>query len=92
MKDPEVLKDLGNKSFMTQKFEEAIDFFTKALEINPKSHIYFANRANCFLSLGKYPECISDCKSCLDIEPSFTKAYFRMAKAHAYLDELENGI
>lgn len=44
LSDPEVLKQAGNKAFTAKKYDEAIDLFTKAIEINPKNHIYYANR------------------------------------------------
>lgn len=41
--DPEALKQAGNKAFQAKKFEEAIVFYTKAIEIDPKNHIFYAN-------------------------------------------------
>jgi tetratricopeptide (TPR) repeat protein len=51
LKNPEALKDLGNKSFALRHFDEAIKQYTSAIELSEKSpnHIYFANRANGYL-------------------------------------------
>ena len=61
--NPDALKEAGNKAFMAGNFEEAVKQFTMAIEITIETpnHIYFANRANCFLELASYEECILDC-------------------------------
>jgi len=42
--NPEALKEAGNKSFSQGQFEEAIEFYTKAIQLKNDSHIYFSNR------------------------------------------------
>jgi Flp pilus assembly protein TadD len=41
--DPEALKQAGNKAFQAGNFEEAVESYSKAIEINPKNNIYYAN-------------------------------------------------
>jgi stress-induced-phosphoprotein 1 len=41
--NPETLKQAGNKAYLAREFEKAVMYFTKAIEINPKNHIYYAN-------------------------------------------------
>lgn len=81
--DPEAIKEAGNKAFMAKNFDEAIKCYTVAIEITLEepNHIYYANRANAHLELQNYEECIKDCDSAIDIEPSYTKSYYRKAKA-----------
>jgi len=42
--DPDALKEAGNKAFAAKNFEEAIEFYSKAIELNPENHVYFSNR------------------------------------------------
>jgi Flp pilus assembly protein TadD len=42
--DPEALKAAGNKAFAARNFEEAVQFYSKAIELNPNNHIYYSNR------------------------------------------------
>ena len=74
------MKAAGNKAFEQGNFEEAIDLYTKAID-QQSNHVYFANRANAYLELRKYAECIADCDKAIAIEPSYSKSYFRKAKA-----------
>lgn len=81
--DPEAIKEAGNKAFMAKNFDEAIKCYTVAIEITLEkpNHVYYANRANAQLELHNYEECINDCNSAIEIEPSYTKSYYRKAKA-----------
>ncbi len=81
--DPEAIKAAGNKAFMAKNFSEAIQYYTVAIEITLEkpNHVYYANRANAQLELQNYEECINDCNSAIQIEPSYTKSYYRKAKA-----------
>ena len=92
--DPDSIKDAGNKAFMAKNFEEAVKCYTVAIEITLETpnHVYFANRANAQLELHHYEECISDCNSAIDIEPSYTKSYYRKAKALYYQQKLEESM
>ena len=58
-----------------------MEFYTSAINLDEKNHIYFSNRANAYLEMEKYDEAISDCKKSIEIEPKFVKSYFRFAKA-----------
>jgi hypothetical protein len=42
--DAEAMKLAGNKAFSAKNFEEAIEWYTKAIALNGKNHIFFANR------------------------------------------------
>ena len=81
--DPNSLKEAGNKLFATGNYEEAVKQYTLAIEITIEqpNHIFFANRANCFLEMGKYEECILDCDMAMSIDPTFPKSYYRKARA-----------
>ena len=59
----EDMKKAGNAAFAEKNFTGAALLYTAAIENSEgtPSHIYFANRANAYLSLGKYRECILDC-------------------------------
>ena len=49
--DPESLKEAGNKAFLGNNFDEALNFYTKAIDLTQEkpNHIYFCNRANVYL-------------------------------------------
>eukprot|EP01016_Furgasonia_blochmanni_P010461 TRINITY_DN1443_c0_g1_i1.p1 TRINITY_DN1443_c0_g1~~TRINITY_DN1443_c0_g1_i1.p1 ORF type:complete len:547 (+),score=117.73 TRINITY_DN1443_c0_g1_i1:65-1705(+) len=82
-------KELGNKEFKAQNYTKAIEYYTKAINVNDKEASYFANRAACYLSLKKYNKCIEDCNSTLTLDPNFTKAIRRKAKSLFSLGKID---
>lgn len=92
--NPDALKEAGNKAFASGNFQEAIKQFTMAIEITVEqpNHVYFANRANCYLELEDYEECINDCNKAISIDASYPKSYFRKAKALMYVERLDEAI
>ena len=81
--DPEFVKEQGNKAFQAQKYDEAVYYYTNAIDLSKDSpnHVYYANRANVYIELLKYSNCIEDCDIAINIEPKFVKSYIRKAKA-----------
>ena len=92
--NPESLKEAGNKAFLSKNYEEAVKHYTLAIEITMETpnHIYFANRANAYLELHNYEECIADCNQAIKVDPSFIKSYFRKAKAQINQSKLPDAL
>ena len=74
--NPDALKEAGNKAFMAKNFKEAINNYTLAIEIQP-NHIYYSNRANAYLELNQFDECIEDCIKAIELDKTFSKSYYR---------------
>jgi Tfp pilus assembly protein PilF len=81
------LKEKGNEHFKNKEYEEAIAYYTKALDIsagngdaNDRS-IYYKNRAACYLKMSKYDMAMNDCLSSLKLTPNDSKSLYRYAQA-----------
>ena len=49
-KTPDSLKDAGNKAFMATNYDQAIAYYSEAIDMSPEpSAIYYSNRANAYL-------------------------------------------
>lgn len=53
-------KNKGNEAFKAQKYEEAIELFTKAIENNPNDHVFFSNRSGAYLNNGDHGKALED--------------------------------
>ena len=71
------IKKEGNGFFKLGDWQGAIEKYSLAIEHYDKEASYFGNRAQCYLKLKKYHQCINDCKKALIIDPTFFKAYMR---------------
>ena len=41
------LKAKGNAAFSAKNYDEAIDFFSQGIAIDPNNHVLFSNRSAC---------------------------------------------
>lgn len=88
-------KNEGNVQFKKGKFDEAIGFYNKAIEICPKDqHLdlatYYQNRAAAYEQLKKWSSVIADCTVALEHNGKYEKALFRRAKAYEAIKDWEN--
>jgi len=78
-------KEEGNFHYKESRYDKAIEFYTKALELtnDPKEKAtFYSNRAACNAQLQMYTEVIVDCSHCLEIEPENVKALLRRGLAY----------
>jgi tetratricopeptide (TPR) repeat protein len=67
---------------------EAINCYTRAMELDPSKAVYPANRAMCMLKQEKYGVAEVDCSLSIELDPKYAKAYFRRAQARLKLNKL----
>eukprot|EP00921_Rhytidocystis_pertsovi_P011057 GHVQ01017816.1.p1 GENE.GHVQ01017816.1~~GHVQ01017816.1.p1 ORF type:complete len:549 (-),score=83.33 GHVQ01017816.1:1872-3518(-) len=98
-KEADEWKDKGNKLYKERKFEEALEMYDKAMEVNPDDIIYHNNKAAVYLEMTEYDKCLAECRKALDrrydSKASFqkiAKVYSRMAACHLRQNDLDNAI
>ena len=82
------LREKGNDAFKNSKLKEALDLYTRAIDLWPDDHYLFCNRALCHLKLEEPRNALEDCQKCLYLKPDYSKALQRKAWA---LRELVKG-
>ena len=75
------LKALGNSAFKEGRFGEAVDQFSKAIELDPSSHTLFSNRSGALAALGRYDAALVDAEATIAINPSWAKGFSRKGAA-----------
>ncbi|ORX50065.1 chaperone activator Sti1 [Piromyces finnis] len=83
------LKAKGNKAFSEKRFEEAIDFFTQAINIDSSNHVFFSNRSACYASLNNYQKALEDAEQTIKIKSDWPKGYSRKGAALYGLGRLD---
>ncbi|EAR82479.1 serine/threonine protein phosphatase superfamily protein, putative (macronuclear) [Tetrahymena thermophila SB210] len=89
----EEFKQKGNDCFKHSKYQEASDFYTKAIDCHstsPKAAPYYSNRAFCQLKLENYGLALEDSKTSIKLDPNFVKGYYREGSAYLALGKLED--
>jgi len=74
-------KQKGNELFKAGDFSNAIKRYTEAIKRNPSDAKIYSNRAACYTKLMTFDLALKDCDKCIELEPTFVKAYLRKAKA-----------
>lgn len=86
-------KNLGNIRFKNGKYNEAIEFYDKAIETCPKTSTtdlstFYQNRAAAYEQLKKWSAVKSDCTNALELNNRYVKALYRRAKASENMNDL----
>ena len=84
----ETLKEKGNALFKQNKYEEAINYYERAININSSIEVLYSNKGTCEKCLKKYKEAIRDYKKALEINPKNTKNLNRLASVYIIVGNL----
>ncbi|KAK6296429.1 hypothetical protein J4Q44_G00325710 [Coregonus suidteri] len=85
----EKLKEKANNYFKEKDYENAIKYYTEALELNPASAIYFSNRSLAYLRTECYGYALADATKCLEIDKNYIKGYYRRATSNMSLGKFK---
>ncbi|XP_075446001.1 protein unc-45 homolog B [Ascaphus truei] len=93
MEDPVQLKEEGNKYFQANDFDQAIECYSKALNLIKDKKVLavlYRNRAACFLKKESYVQAATDASKAIDVDASDVKALFRRCQALEKLGKLDH--
>ncbi|ORZ39585.1 hypothetical protein BCR44DRAFT_159291 [Catenaria anguillulae PL171] len=86
------LKNQGNDLYKAGKFAEAVSYYTRAIEMQPTSAVYWCNRAACYANLNEPNKVIEDCTKALELDATYVKALHRRAIAFEQLNKLREAL
>jgi hypothetical protein len=90
--DAEQLKVKGNEKYKLKHYGEAVDLYTKALELDDGLLTARNNRSMALIKLGRWEEALDDANVVLAAEPRNPKACMRAATAMVGLGNRDQGI
>ena len=74
-------KQLGNEAYKKRSFEEALEHYNKAVELDPTEIIYILNIAAVYFEQKEYDKCISQCEKAIEIGRENRADFKLIAKA-----------
>ncbi len=83
---------LGNNASDSQKYEDAIDLYTKAIQLDNNFYQAYNNRGVAYYELSEYPKAIDDYNMALEINPNFAEVYNNRGNAYNELSEYPKAI
>jgi small glutamine-rich tetratricopeptide repeat-containing protein alpha len=86
-KKADELKGKGNAAMQRKAYDEAIDFYTQAIALDPLNPIYLSNRAAAYSGSQRHAEAKSDAEMATAADPAYTKAWSRLGLANFALGD-----
>merc|ERR1719187_2097717 len=90
--EAERLKTDGNNLMRTEKFVEALEMYSKAIDLDGSNPVFYCNRAAAHSKMNNHHLAIEDCQRAIDMDPSYSKAYGRMGLAHSSLEKHKEAV
>ncbi|KAI1128771.1 hypothetical protein F5Y10DRAFT_239862 [Nemania abortiva] len=81
MASADELKTLGNNAMAAKNFDEAVDAFTKAIELAPENHVLFSNRSAAYASKKDWTNALKDAEKTTQIKPDWPRGWGRKGAA-----------
>lgn len=75
--------------FSEKDYENAIKYYTEALELNPSNAIYYSNRSLAYLRTECYGYALADATKALEIDKNYIKGYYRRATSNMALGKFK---
>ncbi|KAK3916929.1 Serine/threonine-protein phosphatase 5 [Frankliniella fusca] len=72
-----------------QSYGEAIDLYTKAIELNPNNAIYYGNRSMAYLRTECFGAALKDATKAISVDQGYVKGYYRRAEAYMSLGKFK---
>ncbi|XP_072965076.1 serine/threonine-protein phosphatase 5 [Typha angustifolia] len=88
----EELKTLANEAFKANKFSQAIELYSQAIELNESNAVYWANRAFAHTKLEEYGSAVQDATTAIEIDPKYSKGYYRRGAAYLAMGKFKEAL
>jgi len=74
-------KDKGNKFFGNKQYDQAIEWYSKAIKLDPNDSAFYSNRCAAYMGMNKFEEALADAEQCVVLQPKWVKGYYRKGSA-----------
>ena len=92
MKTAKEWKEKGNGLVKEKKYKEALDCYTKAIEIDPNDPILYSNRSAMHLNLSEFDQALTDAEKAISLKADYAKGYLRKGKALEGLQKMKEAL
>uniref|UniRef100_A0A182IZV0 SGTA homodimerisation domain-containing protein n=1 Tax=Anopheles atroparvus TaxID=41427 RepID=A0A182IZV0_ANOAO len=90
--EAEGLKNDGNRLMKEEKYQEALNTYSKAINIDATNPVFYCNRAAAYSRLGDYSRAADDCRMALRHDPDYSKAWGRLGLAYSKMNQHQQAI
>lgn len=80
---------IGYKMASKENYEEAVEYFNKAIRLVHDDHRFFSNRSFCHCHLGNYAKALKDADKAIALATNNPKGYYRRGEALKGLNQFK---
>ena len=66
-------KNRGNAALKEEKYNEAVECYTKAIECDPTNHILYSNRSAAYIKLKDGEAALKDAEKAIELAPTWSR-------------------
>tara|TARA_R110002050_G_scaffold48637_1_gene113108 strand:+ start:1218 stop:1562 length:345 start_codon:yes stop_codon:yes gene_type:complete len=77
-------KAKGNAFYSQGDYIQAIENYSKAIELNDKEHTFFSNRSAAYFALNEFEKSVEDARQCVIIAPKWIKVVLQFLDKHNF--------
>ncbi len=82
----------GNAHLLLDDFDQALEDFSRVIELNPKSPFSYQSRSLAYFNTGRYNEAITDFTRAIQLDPGYVYAYIYRSDAYFRLSLYDHAI
>ena len=83
---------IGDEYYFKNDFNKAIEYYTKAIEVDPDNAEYYCNRGVSYNWLKEYEKAIEDKSKAIELDPDNAEYYYSRGVSYGWLKEYEKAI
>ena len=90
-KSPKSTKDYKNKGdslLGLKKHNEAVEFYNKAIQLNPNDPVLFNNKGASLSMMQKYQNAIDCFDEAIESNPNYAEAYFKFSLTYLFISNI----
>ena len=92
IRDADTWIERGDNASKLEKWDESLECYRRAIEINPRHAFAYFKRGNVYLSIEKYNEALGDLNNAIVLNSNFSFAYFKRGLIHTELRYFKKSI
>lgn len=78
--------------FIEKEYDNAIEKYTKAIELIPNNAVFYANRSLAYMRQESFGFALQDGLSAVQADPAYLKGYYRRAAAQMSLGKFKKAL
>lgn len=80
---------LSSPLLPAKDYENAVKYYTQAIELNPTNAIYYGNRSLAYLRTECYGYALADATKSIELDKKYIKGYYRRATSNMALGKFK---